>query len=304
MTDFKKIDKLIERAVSVIENSPDISLNLLKRASSLAESSGYLNGKASSIFQMGRTYIALGNYLESNKYLENSLELFENLNDSESQINILSLLGMNNSFLGNYENSLNYFQKSLNLAENLGNDSLTGKILNNIGNLYYSQDDLESAKVYYLKSLPIKEKIGDIKGLGAAYNNLALISTGLNDLDKADEYINKAITIKKNFRDNTKDEASFAFAKNILGSIKKSSGDYLSALKIYEEVLDIYLRQNNILMLSETYLLIASTYVDMNDKAKALKFLNAGEGFIKQLNATRITEEFLLLHSKIANLNR
>lgn len=304
MTDFKKIDKLIERAVSVIENSPDISLNLLKRASSLAESSGYFNGKASSIFQMGRTYIALGNYLESNKYLENSLELFENLNDSESQINILSLLGMNNSFLGNYENSLNYFQKSLNLAENFGNDSLTGKILNNIGNLYYSQDDLESAKVYYLKSLPIKEKIGDIKGLGAAYNNLALISTGLNDLDKADEYINKAITIKKNFRDNTKDEASFAFAKNILGSIKKSSGDYLSALKIYEEVLDIYLRQNNILMLSETYLLIASTYVDMNDKAKALKFLNAGEGFIKQLNATRITEEFLLLHSKIANLNR
>jgi tetratricopeptide (TPR) repeat protein len=302
VTDFSKIDKLINRAVSVIENSPDISLSLLQRASSLSEELNYLSGKAISALQIGRTYIVLGNYEESNKYLEKAVKCYEELSDTESQITTLSLLGMNHSFLGKYDEAFSFFEKSLALAERLGNDNLTAKVINNLGNLYYSIDDLDSARSYYLKSIPLKEKVGDLKGLGAAYTNLALISTGLKDLDKAEEYINKSIEIKKNFRDNIKDEASFAFAKNIQGSIKKSSGDYHSALKFFEEVLDIYLRQNNIFMLCETYLLIASTYIEMKDKGNALKCLNAAEEFIRQINAVRISDEFELLHKKISSL--
>jgi len=93
--------------------------------------------------------------------------------------------------------------------------------------------------------------------------------------------------------------ASLAFAKNTLGTIKREEKKFIEALTIYEEALNIYLTQNNLLMLCETYLLIATTYLDINDTANALKSLNAGEQFAKQINASRISEEFKMLYSKI-----
>lgn len=302
MVDTKKIDKLISRAVSVKDNSPDVSLDMLKRALEQAKTAKYTTGEALILFNLGRVYVALGEYAESNINLNSALTIFKNINDVEAQINTLSLLGMNHSYLGNFEQALENFQQSLELAEEFNNDNITAKILNNIGGYYYSIDDLESAKSSYLRSLSLKEKTNDIKGLGACYTNLAIICTGLKNIEEATDYINKSIEIKKNFTENFKDMASLAFAKNTLGTIKREEKKYTEALRIYEEVLNIYLTQNNILMLCETYLLIATTYLDINDTANALKSLNAGEQFAKQINASRISEEFKLLYSKINHI--
>lgn len=299
MVDTSKIDKLISRAVSVKDNSPDVSLDMLKRALKQAKSAEYTSGEAMILFNLGRVYVALGDYTESNINLNSALTIFETINDTEARINTLSLLGMNHSYLGNFEQALINFQESLALAEEFNNDNITAKILNNMGGYYYSIDDLESAKISYLRSLALKEKINDIQGLGACYTNLAIICTGLKNIEEASDYINKSIEIKKNFTDNFKDMASLAFAKNTLGSIKREEKKFIEALTIYEEALNIYLTQNNLLMLCETYLLIANTYLDINDTANALKSLNAGEQFAKQINASRISEEFTLLYSKI-----
>lgn len=299
MSETARIDKLVKRAISVVESSPDVALDTLEIALQLAKEGGYAQGEAAVFYQLGRVYVVLGNYKESIENLKCALVIYERLNDNESRINILSLLGMNNSYLGNYTESLNYFELSLSLANELQNESIVGKILNNIAGVYYSKDDFESSEKYYLMSLPIKEKLQDIKGLGACYTNLAIVNSSMKKIPEAYEYVYKAIEIKKNFNDNYKDEGSLAFAQNILGLLKREEKKYLEALKIFEEVLDIYLRQNNLLMLCETYILITSTYLEINDAANALKTLNAGEQFAKTINASRISDEFKLLYKKI-----
>jgi len=304
LTAIKNIEKLIERAISVKENSPDVSVDLLERALKLAKEISDTAKEALILFNLGRVYVALGNYYESNQNLQLALPIFESLNDLEAQVNTLSLLGMNYCYLGEFENGLSNFEKSLALAEELKIDSVTAKILNNMGGYFYSVDDLETSKKYYQRSLIMKEKIGDVQGLGACYTNLAIILTGLKNIDEASEYINKAIEIKKNFTSTFKDEASLAFSKTTLGSILRAEKKYPEALEIFEEVLNIYLRQNNLLMLCEIYILIASTYLDINDSANAIKALNAGEQFAKQINASRITEEFAKLYSRASSLNK
>lgn len=302
LVDTSKIDKMVARAVSVKDNSPEVSLDMLKRALKQAQIAEYVSGEAMILYNLGRVYVALGDYQESNANLNSALAIFEPINDMEARINTLSMLGMNHSYLGNFEQALKNFEQSLTLAEEFNNDNITAKILNNMGGYYYSIDDLESAKTSYLRSLKLKEKTKDIRGLGACYTNLAIICTGLKNIEEASEYINKSIEIKKNFTENFKDMASLAFAKNTLGSIKKAEKKITEALTIYEEVLNIYLTQNNILMLCETYLLIAETYLDLNDTANALKSLNAGEQFAKQINASRITDEYKILYSKIKQI--
>lgn len=298
MSETDKIDKLIKRAVSVIDNSPDVSLDILERALSKAKDIHYLQGEAASLYQIGRVYVVLGNYKESAEKLKMALVIYEKLNDGEARINILSLLGMNYSYLGIFAESLDNLELSLSLAKELSNESMVGKILNNIAGVYYSKDDLPSAEKYYLMSLPIKEKLQDLKGLGACYTNLAIINSSLKRIPEAYNYINKAIEIKRNFINNYKDEGSLAFSQNILGLLKREEKKYTDALKIFEEVLAIYLRQNNLLMLCETYIMIATTYLEIHDVPNALKTLNAGEQFAKDINASRITSEFKELYQK------
>lgn len=299
MSDTDKIDKLIKRAISVIDSSPDVALDTLERALKIAKNVKYSLGEASALYQLGRVFVVLGNYKESIENLKCALTIYETLDDKEARINILSLIGMNNSYLGNYKESLSKFELSLSLAYELKNESIVGKILNNIAGVYYSKDDFKSAEKYYLMSLPIKEKLEDVKGLGACYTNLAIVNSSMKKIPEAYDYVNKAIEIKKNFSDNYKDEGSLAFAQNIVGLLKRQEKKYLEALKIFEEVLDIYLKQNNLLMLCETYILIATTYLEINDASNALKTLNAGEQFAKDINAPRITEEFKLLYKRI-----
>lgn len=291
----RKIDKLVARAVSVLENSPEISLELLIRALNSAAETEYKEAEAAAHYQLGRVYTALGNYPDSVKHLKAALPIYETLDDKESQMNTLSLLGMNLAYLGNSSDALKNTFAALEISEKNGYDTFTAKLLNNLGNLYYSKDDFESAKTYYLRSIPLKEKLNDIKGLGAAYTNLATTELMLKNVDIAFDYVLQSIEIKKKYTDTVKDEASLAFAKNILGSIKRLQKNYSDALKIYSEVLDIYLRQSNMLMLCETYALIAATYIDMGDKKSALKAINAAEEFTAKINAVRITEEFIRL---------
>jgi tetratricopeptide (TPR) repeat protein len=299
MVEQKSIDKLINRAISVKDTSPDVALDVLERALKQSRERNYLKGEAESLFHLGRVHVALGDYRESISNLKSALELFEVQNNKEAQVNTLSLLGTNNSYIGNFLQSVNDFEKSLAIAKDIGNDNLTAKILNNMGGSYYAMDNLKAAKNCYLKSLKLKEKINDIQGLGACYTNLAIISRELNNIEEASDYINKSINIKKNFTDTFKDEASLAFAKNTLASLKSIEKNYSEALKIFEEVLDIYLKQNNLLLLSETYGSIAKVYLEMNDVVNALKALNAGEQFVKQINASRITDEYKMLHTRI-----
>ncbi|MBN8569432.1 MAG: hypothetical protein J0M18_07360 [Ignavibacteria bacterium] len=68
--------------------------------------------------------------------------------------------------------------------------------------------------------------------------------------------------------------------------------------------MDIYLRQNSLLLLCETYILIALVYIDINDAVNAGKALNAGEQFVGQINASRITEEFKRLRLVISEMKK
>ena len=300
--EVKKIDKLIERALSVRESSPEIALETLKRALNTAKSINDEKAEATILRHIGSVYVTLSDYKKSIEYLELSFDLFNEIGDKNSQVNVLSLLGTCRGFLGDFTKSLEFLFRSLKLSKELNDDENTAKILNNLGNCYYSMDDLDSAKKYFLEALSLKEKANDLRSLSSGYTNLALIYSQQKDLELAEKYIQKSIRIKENFTDNYKDETSLAFTKNILGLIKKQSKEYTEALKHFDEVLNIYQKQSNPLMLAETYALIAATYLETKDYINALQALNAGERFAKQTNATRITEEFQKLYSEVSEL--
>ena len=219
------------------------SLKYSAKAIELATELGYIKGKAYGLKWLGIGYFYQGNIEESDKYLNESLDNFDVLQDSIGIANILNNLGAIHYNQGRDAPALEYFLRSLRIAEKLDNPMRIASALVNVAGIYAEDiKDYDKTMSYYNQAIPYLNIINDP---GISKNVLI----GIGSL-----YIKKG----ENYEDVKENE-------------EKKKENYENALKKFEEALPI---TENTFYYAENLSFIGTTHFKLGNTVKAKEYLD------------------------------
>lgn len=217
--------------------------------------------KADSLYALGSKYDEIGNSKKALTYYENSLKIYQSINEYQKIGDSFNSIGTIYYFKGDYFKTLFFFKESLGWQIKAKNKKGIADILNNIGVIYYSLGNYLKAVEYYRQAIVIQEEIGNRKNVATITENIGAIYSKIKDYPNAMRYINKAYAIFKSINDRK------GIAKMLIeiGYISMEKGNFDKAFEDFNQSLKIA--------------------VEEKDKQLELEVLsNLGELFYKQSN--------------------
>jgi signal transduction histidine kinase len=202
-----------------------------------------------------------GNYTESMKWHNKSLELGYKHRDTVTIITSFMNIGLFNLRFRDYNEAIRYLKKALAYIAII-NDSLRLRgTYYNLGNAYKGLEEYDSALVYNRKAIDIFERFNDSVTVGRLLNNRASIFLDLNKYDEALKKASEAEGYLLPFNDIyglsliKKNRARIHFLKN----------EYQNAIKLYKDIIG-YFEYNNVFdQLDDIYYSLALSYKAIND---------------------------------------
>lgn len=149
----------------------------------------------------GTILYKLGKVNEAVPWLENSLNLFSSLNESNHIPILETELGLAHSALGNDDVALRFYHRALKTWETTSNLGWQASLLNNLGVLYHSRGDYEQAFAMLEKALECARRSGYVQTQALALCSLGDLLTDLQDFDRCDECYDQALIIASQFAD-------------------------------------------------------------------------------------------------------
>jgi signal transduction histidine kinase/Flp pilus assembly protein TadD len=272
----KQIDIFLQLAHDSDEKSADTKIKYAQKALELSEKSGYIGGKAASLFFIAQNEYSLKHIESSKTFYLKSLPIFQKLKDSAKIGLVFTGLGyINEDFYkfdtalilhrnalkclekygtkreyaialnnigmiiwrnGAYAEALPFFNKALAIRKEINSVKGIGMSLNNIGSLYWRWGNYEKALDYFQQALKYREMDKDTHGIVLVINNMGLVYQRINQLDKASEYFNEAISL------SVKNNFTFgkAFSYHNISQIYSARKDFNRALDYSLKSLDNY----------------------------------------------------------------
>ena len=131
--------------------------------------------KAGGFFDLGKVLDALGNYKEAEKCYEESLDLFESLEDKYGISQSLHQLGVIHQYRGEYAEAEKLYRKSLDILKKLGDTAGEARSLHQLAMIHQYRGEYAEAEKLYRESLDIKKKLGDTAGEAQSLHQLGVI---------------------------------------------------------------------------------------------------------------------------------
>lgn len=164
-----------------------VAQSFFKVAEQVATDIDYLKGKATAKAFLGASYEKQGDYLKAIQFENESLKLFEHLNDSTGIATSYENIGSIYEDLIQYNKASEFFSKSYKILKGKHNTA-EANVLNNIGDIYRKQGDYKLAIHYTLKALKIGEKLKDFNVLESANKDLSKAYAIAKDYENAYHY--------------------------------------------------------------------------------------------------------------------
>lgn len=179
---------------------------------------------------LGDIAIARDSMNVAKKYYELALINFENKNNTEGIITILTVLGNIAFAQDNLSEALQFYQQGIDLA---GDDykERVNRLYFNIGSILYKSKQYAESQEYFSQALDAFIELKDTSEVARAYINLGSIYLILNDYDTAEEYFQQALEVYQSL------DAQISIARTLfsLSLIKRANGDFYSAIRLLKE---------------------------------------------------------------------
>lgn len=176
---------------------------------------------------------AQGNFVETIKYYNYSLKIFEDNKEKKIEAAVLGNLGLVYYDLKNYEVAADYFEKSLTIYKKLDLQDRIGYISLYIGAIDYEKGNYAKSIELAEKALRIFEESNNLFSIADCYVLLAK-SYKINDKSKAASIINKSLEINQQLKNITRIIQNKIFLAELY-----LDSDVPKATQIGEEVLTI-----------------------------------------------------------------
>jgi tetratricopeptide (TPR) repeat protein len=142
---------------------------------------------------LARVHNFHGEYLRARDYLQEALEIFNELGENWPVIDVRFDLGQNATWLGNYDEAEEYFKSSLNFLRTVETGPYYGAHLDCLGYIEYLRENYDRAEAYYQESLSIYQRSHYSSGQVMDYNNLGDLARVRGNITQAIEYYRKGI---------------------------------------------------------------------------------------------------------------
>lgn len=124
---------------------------------------------------LANAYQNSGNLNESYVWNKKCLELAEKINNQPLVASSLGNLGTTYLFLSQPSKALDYYLQARKIFEEIRDNNGLSVCYSNIGVIYEGMNDFEKAMEYNQKSLALDLKSGSMDGLAASYGNMAIL---------------------------------------------------------------------------------------------------------------------------------
>ncbi|MBD2498161.1 tetratricopeptide repeat protein [Nostoc sp. FACHB-280] len=265
------------------------------------ESPGSPQEEANALLNLGLGYLRTGDYSKSLEVIQESLNIFVRIKDSDGEKIALNAIGLIYSNLGEYQKALEFYQKAISMSRYIGDIALEGIVLSNLGTVYRNLEDNQKALEYYERALFIFKRVGDRANEGTILNNMGVIYESLGDFVKALEFYQEAISISR----EVIDKSSEVNILNNIGRVYYNFGNLQKALKFYEQSLIITRILKNRSLEGSLLNNIANVYTSLGELKKAEKIykesLTIGQEIADYALEATVLNNLSLIYSRLRN---
>ncbi|GAA3606061.1 tetratricopeptide repeat protein [Flavivirga amylovorans] len=182
-------------------------------------------------------------------------------------------LGVYYDLVHNIDSSEYYYNKTLKLAKKYNDNVMQSKSLSVLAGIALERGDFELAITLRNKATEKFIKNKDYLSYGVNVGNKAIIYSEKGDYKAAIKESLLALNIL-----DTIDREPYRKADiNIqIGDIEIRRKNYYEAIDYYNKALKVYIELNDNIYTSNTYINLGSTYIDIDNKVKAKKYLEKG----------------------------
>jgi len=237
----------------------------------------------------------LGNFEEAIGYLNKSLILFTELEDSLWLGKVYNNLAVVNWELGNTIEALEYYHSGLKIRRAIKDQKGVSNILNNIGLIYQDWGLYDEAFKWHNDALKIAFEIKEFNAIAYSYINIGKCYEQKNSYTEALEYY------QLGYENLSKEENNHSlplFLSNI-GSVYSKMGKLDSALFYYNKSLIQSEKVNNKNRIALAEYFIGKTYFSMNKIDLANKFVSNSYAHSVQYNYNNLIRDNLFVLSGI-----
>ncbi|MGZ3899815.1 MAG: tetratricopeptide repeat protein [Bacteroidia bacterium] len=225
---------------------------------------------------------------EALKKFEESIAIFESLNDEASTADILNNIGVIYFQQSKVSKALEYYLRALKIQEKSGNKSRTATACNNIASVYQFIGDIPKAIEYFSRALKLAEQSGNKDVCATALANISIIYERQGYYDKAQEYNFRALKLSEAIGDKNK----MSYAYNNIGLIYKRQGKVKEALESYYKSIKLKQEIGNKHEIAVTYANIGGLYFSQGQIDTALSYYSRGFVILQELNDKRSITTF------------
>ena len=280
-SDTAKVNAMLKESAGLFKTDPNKAIEIALQAKEQADKIDFKKGTAYALKNVGLGYYYQAKYVETLDYWEQSLKMFEELQDDIGIANLLNNIAAIYVNKGDDTRGLEYALRSLKLSEKTGDKLRILSALNTIGTIYFNKKDTADkvkALSYLIAALPLCEAIGNKDALGIISENIGEIYVETNQPEKALPYLERSIQALG-------DAANSSVAYNSIGKIYLKKKDYNQALSYHIKALNIAEKANSPRHIEQTLRDMANLYKEQKDFATALDYYNKARLIAEELKA-------------------
>jgi len=222
-----------------------------------------------------------GNLNKAKEHFENALIALQEMKDTALIGTIEINLGIINNMQGNYNEALSFLKRALLNFEKVGDLRRVAEIKQNLGMVYSKKKEYSTAINEFNESIELSIRSSYLQNLGIAYINKANVYLQLADIDLAGAFADKAMEIANKIND----KLSIAEVYKIKGIISSHKNQIDAAenslLTCYRLNKDL----NNQLNLAEVACELGIFFKKKGDTKKGNKYLSEALGYFRKIDS-------------------
>ena len=275
--DTTYVNTLLSQSKALFGEDPAKAIAIAKQAYTVAQAIKFEKGEATALKNIGIGYYFQQQYVETLDYWNQSLKLFEQMNDKAGISNLLNNIGAVYMDKGDDARALDYCLRSLKIAEDIQDKSRIMSSLATVASIYHNKQDPRAIN-YLLKALPLAEETGDKEALPVLLGNIGEVYFDQGNDEEAMAYYQRAIN-------NGKDIANAAFALNGMGKIALRKKEFDLALKHHAKALEIAEKVNDKMQQLRALKGMANVYLQKQNFPLALTYYEKAKALGEEINA-------------------
>jgi predicted ATPase/DNA-binding winged helix-turn-helix (wHTH) protein len=231
---------------------------------------------------LGALTTALGDFSAAEHFLQQSLYLYQELDDDWGTAASLNALGVSARDRGDYAAAQEYFERTLACWRALSDPLATARTLHNLANAVRVRGDYPAAQAALREAASIFEELSDRSGVAWSLNQQGDIAREQQDLPVARTLYQDALSVFREAGDRWGSARSLAD----LGYVCCDQEDYAAAHAAYREALKVFVELGHRRGLARTLEGCACLAVARGGAARALKLAAAAAHLRRIVGAT------------------